>query len=134
MKVIKGDISIIPNRLSHYSLFVDNDEQWESYGFDFNSETVFVQVWIVDDEEDEWHYRTIPGVTQIPRVFFPDHLPIEFFDGKKEGDVIIHTLPNGNEIHLTLKQDSYRYVGRGNFNELLDSLKAVYNSDYGTDF
>lgn len=53
---------------------------------------------------------------------FPELWPVEWFNGKKEGDTIEITLKNGTILSCRLNQLSYRYRSFGSFDETLQSL------------
>lgn len=55
---------------------------------------------------------------------FPRVLPLELFEGKKEGDVVVIDTPEAR-VELTLNQSGHRYknFGNGEFHTLLEEKK-----------
>jgi hypothetical protein len=127
---LNGDVFIIPN-----NFYVPNEEDgrlkdykaWSNeLGCEMNQP--WVQVWATNDESDNWtdgfYHKELaqPELTGF-RPYFPHHLPLSMFAGKKEGDKVSFKL-FGADITLKLNQGSYRYKRFGRFEEVLEKLAA----------
>lgn len=130
---VKGIVFIVPNSLRGVKN-VFNPEQIEGKvktisektGKEYDPQTtVLVEVWAADDQCDNWscHYKRVDG----EEIKFPTYLPVDLFEGKKEGDTV--TFKWGKyDIELTLNQLDYRYRSFGAFEKVLDDLIDQYKA------
>ncbi len=138
VKLIQGDVFIIPNSLAHKDEFLGSKEEQKKQMerlvksvqrcVDLPADTVYVQVWCVtpgsDDSNWQCHYEMIKPDEDPEEVIgenFPLYLPCSLFKGHKEGDKVYFQTRWGL-VELTLNQKDYRYRRYGKFEDVLGQL------------
>lgn len=90
---------------------------------DYNEVESCVCVWITSPDCANW----IRGNNKIVReIGLTEMFPVKLFEGKKEGDVVVHKFDNVT-LFLTLNQKGSRYGNCGNFEDLLFGLTSDAN-------
>ena len=161
-KTIVGDIFIIPNSLAKPKSMMFEEARYDLYrmskanNIKFTDDSKFVEVWFATpgNRDSNWRDHCFDGYAELEH-WRPiwNYLPIELFEGRKEGDVVTFNLPieswtaahpikgcdaqpagcdlpNGVtvttniKVSMTLAQLKYRYRRFGTFEEVLKQLGA----------
>lgn len=79
---------------------------------------LFVQVWFVSDDNDNWadHRYSVGG-----ELFRMRHLPLRALEGLEEGDTLSFRY-HGQEVRVVAEQAKFRYSRFGKFEDLLTRL------------
>lgn len=121
----KGIIFVIPNLSinerregsDYMSRWITlNQKRFEPLGITLNNEETYVQVWVGDEEVDNWTCNK-EALGQM----FPGWLPLSILKGVKEGDTI-KLKWNDEDLELTANQLGCRYRNFGKFEEVLKSV------------
>lgn len=126
-EVIKAKVFIIPNALySKANIWAETEkEATEIFDKFIKSQhqdievpmgTKYVQVWAYNKDCDNLcrhHYLNGEDL--------PEYLPVDLFDGKKEGDIVTFDSKWG-KVELTLAQKGSRYERFGTFDSVLKTL------------
>jgi len=142
---LRGDIFIVPNGLMSVRNTIGSSEEDSRRRFENNRKRVLknildhkdserlVEIWVCSPENDNWHDHSYIQILlgkkygrdeDWSEYSFPMYLPIEFFEGKKEGNVVKLNTTFG-EVELTLAQTKYRYRRFGDFEYCLKNLIKV---------
>ena len=141
MRTFNGECFIVPNGLMDVTEKTLENRcgaytTAELALFNKHKDEQFVQVWMTGEGCDNWYDDF--------HDFRVEHLPLSFFDGKKEGDTVEfdsetsswggwkgkgkggHLTPEKCHVVLTLNQSGCRYRRFGNFETVLNRLKEVH--------
>lgn len=153
-KEIIIDVAVIPNRVNSYCALREDSmnetarvsvQGWnERFNLDINEYEPCLEIWFGGEDDSFQNHGTPEEIIHafvdtnyneedgdewdefgIRYDLMPYKLPVRFFKGKKEGDVIDFGKPkNGVQLKLRLNQAENRYARYGTFEEVVERVSV----------
>lgn len=134
--VINGEMFVVPNSAtkfdSKYQSSITSMKEISSvYNMEVTDETLLVEIWVTDDNSENWSCHGVPescqsiaewlpGARSPLGLQWPSYIPYDLVKDLKEGETLDVNFPNGYIVKLTANQKSYRYKRYGNFEEVVN--------------